>query len=111
MDREIISQRDPGDENDYKEIAMNELLKQIEQSEEQVKQATNLNRMVPLILRNQLAIMKLLTSRLAFNPEPSLGAAWPIEPIEIPKYHVEPLGAWPTEIPLRPETRTIEEGR
>ena len=100
--REIISQRDPGDENDYKQIAMNELEKQIEESEKLVKQATNLNKMIPLILRNQIAIMKFLTSRLAFNAEPSLNV-WPIE---IPKSHVEPL-----EAGLRPETRTVEEGR
>ena len=93
---------------------MNELLKQIEESEELVKQATNLNKMTPLILRNQLAIMKFLTSRFA-----SLNA-WPI-PIEIPKSHVEPLEEWPRSpesnsatpetIPLRPKTRTVEEGR
>ena len=68
--REIISQRDPGDEDDYKEIAMTELEKQIEESEERIKQATNVNKTIPLILKNQIAIMKRL------KPEPSLNV-WP----------------------------------
>ena len=71
---------------------MTELEEQIKETEEQVKQATNLNKMIPLILKNQLAIMKRL------NPEASLKVWPPTEPIEI-------------QIPLRPETRTIEEGK
>ncbi len=56
--REIISQRDPGDENDYKEISMNELEKQIEKSEEELKRTLVPQRVWSLLLRNQIVIMK-----------------------------------------------------